>query len=126
MSNIESGASMRDTPHFERTLFKFLEELKKHNNREWFQANKEWYEADVRDPILSFIASLQPALEKINPNFVADPRPVGGSMMRIYRDIRFSRDKSPYKTFVAAHFSHSHGKDGADPAYYLYLAPGES
>jgi uncharacterized protein (TIGR02453 family) len=57
---------------------------------------------------------------------IADPRPVGGSMMRIYRDIRFSRDKSPYKTFVAAHFWHSQGQEGATPAYYLHLEPGYS
>jgi uncharacterized protein (TIGR02453 family) len=65
-------------------------------------------------------------LKKINPSMVADPRPVGGSMMRIYRDIRFSRDKSPYKTSVAAHFWHSQGKEGATPAYYLHLEPGHS
>jgi uncharacterized protein (TIGR02453 family) len=117
---------MSDKPHFERKLFAFLEELKKHNNRPWFLANKERYEKEVRDPFLDFIAALQPALKKINPYFVADPRPVGGSMMRIYRDIRFSKDKSPYKTFVAAHFCHSQGKEGANPAYYMYLAPGES
>jgi uncharacterized protein (DUF2461 family) len=47
-----------------------------------------------------------------------------GSMMRIYRDIRFSKDKSPYKTYAAAHFWHAKGKAGAAPAYYLHLEPG--
>jgi len=117
---------MPDKPFFERNFFKFLEDLEAHNNRDWFQANKERYETEVRDPFLRFIAFLQPALKKIDPHYVADPRPVGGSMMRIYRDIRFSKDKSPYKTFVAAHFWHSGGKDGATPAYYLHLTPGQS
>ena len=112
--------------YFTRSLFEFLKELSSHNNREWFQANKERYEKQVRDPLLRLITDLGPGLKKINPRFVADPRPNGGSMMRIYRDIRFSKDKSPYKTFVAAHFWHAKGKDGATPAYYLRLDPGGS
>jgi uncharacterized protein (TIGR02453 family) len=51
---------------------------------------------------------------------------VGGSVMRIYRDIRFSRDKSPYKTSMAAHFWHSKGRDGGTPTYYLHLEPHNS
>jgi uncharacterized protein (TIGR02453 family) len=61
-------------------------------------------------------------LEKINRHFVADPRPNGGSMMRIYRDIRFSRDKSPYKTWIAAHFYHQDApEDSQAPAFYLHI-----
>jgi uncharacterized protein (TIGR02453 family) len=110
-------------PYFKRDLFDFLKELSVHNNRGWFQANKERYEKQVRDPFLRLIADLGPGLKKINPNFVVDPRPNGGSMMRIHRDIRFSKDKSPYKTFVAAHFPHKSGKGGDTPAYYLRLDP---
>jgi uncharacterized protein (TIGR02453 family) len=112
--------------YFTEELFRFLEELRQHNERDWFQRNKDRYETAVRDPFVSFIGDLGTPLKKINPHMIADPRPVGGSMMRIYRDIRFSRDKSPYKTFVAAHFWHSKGKEGAAPAYYLRLAPGQS
>lgn len=112
--------------YFKRDLFNFLKELSVHNNRDWFQANKERYEKQVRDPFLRLIADLGPGLKKINPHFVADPKPNGGSMMRIYRDIRFSKDKSPYKTSVAAHFWHEKGKDGAMPAYYLHLEPSSS
>src|SRR5262249_35573341 len=100
--------------------------LKKHNQRDWFQANKERYERSVRDPFLRFVADLQPRLKQISPHFVADPSPVGGSMMRIYRDTRFSKDKTPYKTAVAAHFWHKKGKEGATPAFYLRLQPGDS
>src|SRR5262245_41179748 len=111
------------TAYFKRDLFDFLKELSAHNNRDWFQANKSRYEQQLQDPFLRLIADLGPGLKKINPHIVVDPRPNGGSMMRIYRDIRFSKDKSPYKTFVAAHFRHKSGKEGATPAYYVRLDP---
>src|SRR5262245_26050778 len=109
-------------PHFLR----FLKELRTHNNRAWFQAHMDRYEAEVRDPFLRVIAALAPRLRTFDPPFIADPSPVGGSMMRIYRDIRFSRDKSPYKTAVAAHFRHADLKGESAPALYLHLEPGES
>ncbi len=114
---------MASERYFSRELFDFLSELRSHNNRDWFKKNKERYEAHVRDPFLRFIADLAPRLQKINPHIVADPSPTRGSMMRIYRDIRFSKDKSLYKTSVAAHFWHEKGKEGAMPAYYLHLEP---
>jgi uncharacterized protein (TIGR02453 family) len=117
---------MVTTACFTPELLRFLRELASHNNREWFNANKERYERSVRDPFLRFVADLQPRLKKISPHFVADPRPVGGSMMRIYRDTRFSKDKTPYKTAVMAHFWHAKGKEGATPAFYLRLQPGDS
>ena len=112
--------------YFTHDLFKFLSELRAHNNREWFLQNKERYEQQARDPLLRFITDLGPGLRKVNSHIVADPRPTGGSMMRIYRDIRFSKDKSPYKTSVAAHFWHEKGREGATPAYYMHLEPGGS
>jgi uncharacterized protein (TIGR02453 family) len=79
----------------------------------------------VRDPFLRFIADFAAPLGSISPNFRADPKPSGGSLFRIYRDIRFSKDKSPYKTHVAASFSHSDsGKDIQAPGFYLHLEPG--
>jgi uncharacterized protein (TIGR02453 family) len=117
---------MENHAYFTPELFRFLEELRDHNERGWFQQNKPRYEHSVRDPFTQFIADLSRPLKQIDKHLVADPRPVGGSMMRIYRDIRFSRDKRPYKTSVAAHFRHAHGKDGCAPAYYLHLEPGKS
>lgn len=111
--------------HFSRSLFTFLRELKTHNNREWFQANKRRYERDVRDPMLRFIADFGLSLRTISPHFVADPRPSGGSMFRIYRDTRFSRDKSPYKAHAAAHFEHEAAEDVHAPGFYLHLGPGD-
>ena len=121
-----SKQTMTTNGYFGPGLFRFLRDLKTHNERGWFEANKHRYENDVRGPFLRLIADLAPGLKKINPNFVADPSPNRGSLMRIYRDIRFSKDKSPYKTHAAAHFWHPKGKDGAAPAYFLYLEPGHS
>jgi uncharacterized protein (TIGR02453 family) len=118
--------AMAQDGYFRSDSLRFLEELRQHNDRDWFQKNKQRYELMVRDPFLRLIADLGPALAKINPNLVADPRPFGGSMMRIYRDTRFSHDKSPYKTFVAAHFWHAKGKEGAAPGYYLHIEPKSS
>ena len=56
---------------------------------------------------------------------MADPRPNGGSLFRIYRDTRFSRDKTPYKTNAGAHFRHAAGKDAHAPGFYLHLEPGD-
>jgi uncharacterized protein (TIGR02453 family) len=110
--------------YFDRELFLFLVELKKNNNRNWFQANKARYEEHVKRPMLSFIEDFGPHLRRVHPRFVADPKPVGGSMFRIYRDIRFSEDKSPYKTQASAHFKHHKaGKDVHVPGFYLHLEP---
>jgi uncharacterized protein (TIGR02453 family) len=109
-----------------RDLFKFLRELQDNNNREWFLANKQRYEELVRDPFLDFIESLAPGLHRIDPDIVVDSRPAGGSMMRIYRDIRFSKDKTPYKTRVAAHFVAEAKGGGPLPGYYVSFGPGGS
>ena len=106
-------------------LFRFLRELREHNERTWFEANKARYLARVRDPMLAFIAAVGPKLAAISPHLVADPRPSGGSLLRIYRDTRFSRDKTRYKTNVGLRFPHGAGKDIHGPGYYLHLEPGE-
>ena len=115
---------MSGQPHFQPQLFRFLRDLKANNSRPWFLENKERYERHARQPLLQFITDFGPGLRRINTNFVADPRPVGGSMFRIHRDTRFSRDKSPYKLMVAAQFRHVKAKDVHVPGFYLHLEPG--
>ena len=110
---------------FGRELFGFLADLKEHNDRDWFAANKARYEADVLEPALAFIEDFTPHLHQISPHFRADPRRVGGSLFRIYRDTRFSKDKTPYKTTAGIHFRHERGKDVSAPGFYLHLAPGD-
>jgi uncharacterized protein (TIGR02453 family) len=113
------------TPHFTPALFRFLRDLRQNNARDWFEANRERYEDDVREPLIRFVIDFAPHLQKISPHFVADPRPNGGSIFRIYRDTRFSKDKTPYKTNAGVHFRHAAGKDAHAPGFYLNLAPGE-
>jgi uncharacterized protein (TIGR02453 family) len=108
-----------------RDLFAFLAELRRHNDRVWFNANKDRYLADVRDPMLAFIASIAAPLARISRHIVVDARPSGGSLMRIYRDTRFSRDKTPYKTNVGIHFGVKAPRDFEAPGYYLHLEPAE-
>jgi uncharacterized protein (TIGR02453 family) len=116
---------MAKAGHFSPALFAFLNELRMNNDRIWFLANKDRYTSVVRDPFLHFIADFAPLLRAISRHFVADPRPIGGSLFRIYRDVRFSKDKSPYKTQAAAHFPHSTAaKDVHAPGFYLHLEPG--
>ena len=112
-------------PHFTPHLFDFLMDLRVNNNREWFQDNKDRYERHVKEPLLGFIEDFGPRLHTISPHFVADARANGGSMFRIYRDVRFSKDKTPYKTQAAAQFRHEAGKTAHAPGFYLHLAPGE-
>jgi uncharacterized protein (TIGR02453 family) len=113
--------------HFTPEVFAFLAELRANNNRDWFAANKERFQKRVRDPMLRFISDLGPRLQRISTHLVADPRPSGGSLFRIYRDTRFSHDKSPYKTHLGAHFSHDSAKKAPSvPGFYFHLEPGTS
>ena len=106
-------------------LFGFLKDLSNNNNREWFTENKDRYEDSVKMPALAFIAAFGPKLSKISPHFQAVPKAQGGSLFRIYRDTRFSKDKTPYKTNTGLHFRHEAAKDAHAPGYYVHLAPGE-
>lgn len=115
---------MSARPRIGPELFDFLRELAQNNNRDWFQANKARYENDVREPMLQLISDFSEPLRAISRHFVADPRRSGGSLFRIYRDTRFSKNKTPYKTNVAAQFRHRSGKDVHAPGFYLSLEPG--
>jgi uncharacterized protein (TIGR02453 family) len=112
--------------YFAPRFFEFLEELSRNNNRDWFQDNKPRYEHDVREPMLAFIADFAPRLQKISPRYLADSRPTGGSMMRIYRNLRFSRDKTPYHTNASAAFGHRDGGHFNSPSFYISLSPAEA
>lgn len=110
---------------FNRKTVKFLKDLEKNNNREWFTANKQRYEEEVRTPALDYIESMSMHMAKISPHFVVSAKKVGGSLMRVHKDIRFSKDKTPYKTNVGIHFKHSRGKDVHAPGFYLHIEPGD-
>jgi uncharacterized protein (TIGR02453 family) len=124
-SILERGGNAMAEGLFTTELFGFLRDLKRHNDRAWFAKNKERFQDAVQEPALEFVRAFAPALGKISPQFVADDRPVGGSLFRIYRDVRFSKDKSPYKTHLGISFRHRNGKDVHTPGYYLQLEPGQ-
>ena len=105
-------------------LFVFFKDLSKNNNKPWFEKNKSRYEASVREPLLAFIEAAGEKFSKISPCIVADARKVGGSLFRIYRDVRFSKDKSPYKTQAGIHFRHDEAENAHAPGFYLHLEPG--
>ena len=110
---------------FTKNTFLFLDELAANNSRIWFEANKKNYELLVREPALDFIEAMAPVLAKIAPAFRAEPRKIGGSLMRVYRDTRFSRDKTPYKTNIGIQFRHELGKDVHAPGFYVHIATDE-
>lgn len=109
---------------FYPSTLSFLEELTANNNRDWFNDNKRRYEEDVLDVALRFIQSMQEPLAEIAPRFVALPTRVGGSLMRVYRDTRFAKDKTPYKTNIGIQFRHEQARDVHSPGYYLHVEPG--
>jgi uncharacterized protein (TIGR02453 family) len=103
----------------------FLKQLRNNNNRDWFNDHKQDYEDFIRTPALIFIEQMAEPLAKISPQFEAIPKKVGGSLMRVYRDTRFSKDKTPYKTNIGIQFRHRLGKDVHAPGFYLHIEPGE-
>ena len=117
---------MTEFRSFGPELAAFLEDLRSNNERGWFTANRDRYEETVREPARAFIRAMAPALAAISPHFRADDRKTGGSLMRIHRDTRFSRDKTPYKTNVGIQFRHALGRDVHAPGFYVHLEPGSA
>ena len=109
---------------FPKDFFTFFSDLAENNDRAWFTDHKQRYEESVVAPCLDFISAMAPELKKISPHFNAIPKKTGGSMFRIYRDTRFSNDKSPYKTNAGLHFRHARARDAHAPGFYLHLEPG--
>lgn len=106
---------------FTPETIKFFRQLSKNNNREWFAKNKARYEDVVLNPALELVTEMQEPLKKVSPHFVAVAKKSGGSLMRIYRDTRFSKDKTPYKTNLGIHFRHEAGKNVHAPGFYFHI-----
>jgi uncharacterized protein (TIGR02453 family) len=103
-------------------VLEFLEQLRDNNNREWFQQNKTTYEA-ARKEVKNFIASILPDMIAFDPSLrFVDP---DDCMFRIFRDVRFSKDKSPYKLNMGAWITGA-GRKSSGPGYYIHLQPDES
>jgi uncharacterized protein (TIGR02453 family) len=115
---------------FGRGALTFLRQLKRNNKREWFQANREAYDNEVLIPLKLLVEEVDVRFGRFAPELSGDPK---RSVFRIHRDVRFSKDKSPYKTHAACWFSHrnaSHGvgseTHGGGAGFYFHLEPGGS
>jgi uncharacterized protein (TIGR02453 family) len=115
---------------FTKRALHFLRQLKTHNEKPWFEAHREEYELELREPMRALIADMDTRLRRFAPEIGGDPK---RSMFRIHRDIRFSKDKSPYKTHAACWFHHrsTSGRVGSDApegsaGFYFHLEPGKS
>lgn len=100
----------------------FLRNLAKHNDREWFTPRKAVFEAELKEPMLAIVRKVTDAMMDFAPNHV---RPAEKSLFRIYRDTRFSNDKRPYKTHVAAWWSHQGLEKTSGAGYYFHISPKE-
>ena len=115
---------------FTPAALRFLRGLAKNNNKAWFEAHREDYETEVREPMRDLIGEMNAKLSTIAPEIGGDPK---RSMFRINRDIRFSKDKSPYKTHAACWFHHRRATshvgteaDAGSAGFYFHLEPGRS
>src|SRR5579862_9854935 len=103
-------------PGFPPEALTFFRGLSRHNNRDWFQPRKALFEEKVKGPMRQLVEALNGELRQFAPNFVTDP---DKAIYRIYRDTRFSKDKTPYKDHIAASF---HGRVGSHGDAGLYVA----
>ncbi len=115
---------------FTAETLRYLQGLTKHNTKLWFEEHRTEYEAFVKSPMLALIEELDVRLARIAPEIIGDPKK---SMFRIYRDVRFSKDKSPYKTHASCWLFHrdgsrSVGREAGDggAGFYFQIAPGNS
>jgi uncharacterized protein (TIGR02453 family) len=110
--------------YFGPELVQFLKQVKRNNRRTWFLRNRERYEEVVRQPALRFVLDFGLRMKAVSPWIVVDPKPHRGSLQRIYRDIRFSADKTPYKTWAGMTFPHAgRTEEVRAVGYYLHLDP---
>jgi uncharacterized protein (TIGR02453 family) len=119
----EGGLSGQDnfTGYSKRTV-KFWRDLAKNNDKAWFEKNRSIYDREVLEPSREFVAALGSLLKGMAPQVKADPR-VNKSLFRIYRDTRFSKDKTPFKTHMALWFWEGPGKRMDCSGFYFHLEP---
>jgi uncharacterized protein (TIGR02453 family) len=106
-------------PGFPPEGIAFLRALKKHNTREWFQPRKDIFESKVKAPMLELVTAVMRALDEFAPHYVRDPNK---AIFRIYRDTRFSKDKTPYKTHIAAVFPRRGAEKDPGSGYYFSVS----
>jgi uncharacterized protein (TIGR02453 family) len=114
---------MAQASPFSPALFDFFRDLRRNNEKPWFEANRERYEEAVLEPCRTFVLAVRPHLREISPRFQAEPRVRGGSLFRIHANRRFNPDRPPYKEQTGIQFRHAAGSDVHAPGFYLHLEP---
>lgn len=109
-------------PWFAPAALTFLRGLKRNNRREWFEARREVFELELKAPMLALIEQINASMESYAPDYIREAR---RTLLRIYRDTRFSADKTPYKQHIAAWWSPRGAEKTSDAGYYLHLGPTE-
>jgi uncharacterized protein (TIGR02453 family) len=122
MPRTPKPAAAAAVPYFSADALKFLRNLARHNDREWFTPRKSEFEALLKEPMLAVVRKITDAMVDFAPSHV---RPAEKSLFRIYRDTRFSNDKRPYKTHVAAWWSHQGLEKTSGAGYYFHVSPKE-
>ncbi len=122
MSAVSTSPARPSSLRFSKAGLAFLRTLKRHNDREWFRANRDAYDTEVRAPMIAIIEQLAVDFRLFAPELVASPR---ASLYRIYRDTRFSEDKSPFKTHVAAVFPWRGLGKHEGGGLYFHVSPSE-
>jgi uncharacterized protein (TIGR02453 family) len=107
-------------PGFSEEAMKFLRQLKRNNKREWFQRRKEIYDRELKKPMERLVEEINGALLKFAPEYVNEPK---RAIFRIYRDTRFSNDKTPYKTHIAAWFGRKEADCKTAGGFYFHVEP---
>ncbi len=105
---------------FPADLKHYFSHLKKNNNKPWFEKHRTEYQDKVLEPAMEFVAAVGGKIRKFAPNIVADPR-INKSIFRIYRDVRFSKDKTPYKTHLAVFFWEGSAPKLENPGFYIHM-----
>ena len=126
-----AAVQLTDFPGFRPAALSFFRRLRRNNRRDWFEEHREEYEREILLPLRALVEEMDARLARFAPELVGHPK---RSIFRIHRDVRFSKDKTPYKTNAACWFFHQDtgrgigvgaGPDGGAAGLYLHLAPGE-
>lgn len=103
----------------------FFAKLQNNNNKAWFEKNRDEYEQNILEPGRLFVELMAERLYTLSPDIIADPR-INQSIFRLFRDTRFSKDKTPYKTHFGIFFWEGDRKKLENPGFYVHFEPGKS
>ena len=109
---------------FPKDSISFLQEIRENNTKEWFETNRDRYETLIKEPSAAFVVEMGEHLQALVPTIRAKPK-VNGSLFRIYRDIRFSKDKTPIKSRIGVIFWQGAGKRMQSSSFYMHFSPDE-